>query len=191
VRSFRQEDFVVTEFLIIIAVIDVLVFVALYSVMKAGRTADRSSEAQARAMWATSERVRREIPLGGSRVTPGIAGRKVIDSHGSMLGVAGELLLDPLDASTRWLEVHVRGLGSARLAHVPADGLRLNMNIAQIAVSRDHVLRSPVVLPGPLSRESEFALCRHYGLSRRIGELQSRHPGETTATSQPAAVSVA
>ena len=180
-----------TEFLIIVAVIDLLVFVALYSVMKAGRAHDRTSEAQARALWASSERVRRETPLGG-RVQSGLTGRKVLDSHGSMLGTSGDLLSDPLDASTRWLEVNVRGLGTSRLAHVPADGLRVGQHI-QVAFSRDHVLRAPVLLPGSISREGELALCRHYGLSRRAGELSRRAAGELTAVSsaQLAAVSVA
>lgn len=180
-----------TEFLIIVAVVDLLVFVALYSVMKAGRAADRTSEAQARAMWASTERVRRETPLGGPRV--GVTGRKVLDSHGSMLGGAGELLADPLDLSARWLEVNVRGLGNSRLAHVPADGLRVGMNEVRVAFSRDQVLRAPLVAPGALTREGELALCRHYGLSRRSVELQSRAPGETTAApaAQVASASVA
>lgn len=179
-----------TEFLIIVAVIDLLVFVALYSVMKAGRAHDRTSEAQARALWASSERVRRESPLGGRQ--SGLAARKVLDSHGSMLGSSGELLADPLDASARWLEVNVRGLGTSRLAHVPADGLRVGQHI-QVAFSRDHVLRAPVLLPGSISREGELALCRHYGLGRRAAELSTRATGEPTAVSsaQLAAVSVA
>lgn len=181
-----------TEFLIIVGVIDLLVLVALYTVMKAGRAHDRTSEAQARAIWATSERVRRETPVGGQRQAS-LADRKVFDSHGSLMGVAGELLSDPLDGSSRWLEVQIRGLGSTRLAHVPADGLRLGMNEVQVAFSRDHALRAPVVLAGPLLRESELALSRHYGMSRRVGELQSRAPGEATAvtSAQLAAVSVA
>ena len=181
-----------TEFLIIVAVIDVMVFVALYSVMKAGRVSDRTSEAQARAAWASRERVRRATPLGG-RPQPGFAGRKVVDGHGSMLGISGELLADPLDLGTRWLEVHVRGLGTSRPAHVPADGLRVGVNEVRVAFSRDQVLRAPVAAPGPLTREAELALCRHYGLSRRSVELQSRAPGETTAAPavQVASASVA
>lgn len=182
-----------TEFLIVVAVVDVLVFAALYSVMKAGRASDRASEAQARALWASSERVRRETPLGGRGTQPGVAGRKVLDSHGTLLGVAGELLADPLDGGTRWLEIQVRGLGAGRLAHVPADGLRVNMNQVRVSFPRDHVLKAPVVLPGPLTRDGELALCRHFGLSRRSAELYSRAPGEPTAVSagQLSAVSVA
>ena len=172
-----------TEFLIIVGVVDLLVFVALYSVMKAGRAADRTSEAQARALWAGSERVRRETPLGGRGAQVGISGRKVVDSHGSMLGVAGQLLSDPLDAGTRWLEVQARGLGASRWSLVPADGLRVSGQEVRVAFSRDHVLHSPPVAPGPLTRDGELALCRHYGLSRRAGELYSRAPGEPTAVS--------
>jgi len=176
----------VTEFLIVIAVVDLAVFVALYSVMKAGRAADRNSEAHARALWASNERVRHETPRG-SRARPGLAGRKVLDSHGSLLGIAGGLLADPLDAGTRWLEVQSRGLGANRMAHVPADGLRVGVNEIRVAFSREHVLRAPVVAPGPLARDSELALCRHYGLSRRAVELYDRAPGEATALAAEAA----
>lgn len=173
-----------TEFLIIVAVVDLLVVAALWSVMKAGRAHDRVSEAQARGLWAQSERVRRETPLEPPAARqPGLAGRKVVDSHGTLLGVAGELLSDPLDGSTRWLEVHVRGLGVSRFALVPADGVRVNMNAVRVSVPRDQILRGPVVPAGPLLRESELALSRHYGLSRRIGELHSRAAGETTGLS--------
>ena len=173
-----------TEFLIVIAVVDLLVFAVLYSVMKAGRAHDRASEAQARALWASSERVRRETPLEApARRPPGIAGQKVVDAYGTLLGVAGELLSDPLDGSSRWLEVHVRGLGASRTALVPSEGLALDMNVVRAPRPRDQILRAPVVARGPLTRESEIALCRHYGMSRRAGELYGRRPGEPTGVS--------
>jgi hypothetical protein len=157
--------------------------------MKAGRAHDRTSEAQARALWASSERVRRETPIGGR--APGLAGRRVVDSHGTLLGSAGELLADPLDGGTRWLEVNVRGLGAQRLSQVPADGLQVGGNEVRAPVSRDHILRAPVVAPGPLTREGELALCRHYGLSRRAAEITNRAYGEPTAVSASRLAAVA
>lgn len=170
-----------TEFLIVIAVIDLLVFAGLWTIMRAGGQADRSATADARALWSAQQQgVRRAAAVAASGAVSSFAGRRVIDGHGTRLGVAGGLLVDALDASPQWVEVQVRGFGADRPALVPAEGLRVGMSEVQVSAIRHEILKSPFVSE-PLTRDGELMLCRHYGLGRRSVELYGRAPGEVTA----------
>jgi hypothetical protein len=107
-------------------------------------------------------------------------GRTLIDPDGEKIGQVDELYMDSQTEEPEWAKV-TTGLLGRHSSLVPLAGAEPRGEDVMVSVTKEQVENSPHSEPeGELSRETEEALFRHYGISYS-------DEGSVTATDVPRA----